>query len=193
MRVPLFWQVLPVHLLILSFFLLPAWQHHAAVANALEAEKLAQRNLSIMKAAKNSKVEGQPNRILIPRLGIDLKIIDGEYSFTSSSWSVSNDTANYAKNTKVPNNKKDKTLIYGHWTPGVFGPTKDLKAGDTAYVYTSNNHILVYRYEYIEVVKPTDTHVFNEFKGRPGLVLMTCQGSWAQDRRLMFFNLQGVS
>ena len=193
MRVPLFWQVLPVHLLIVSFFLLPVWKHHAAVANAMAAEKAAQHNLAVEQAAKDSQVSGQPVRVLLPRLGIDLPIIDGVYNFNSSSWSVSNSTANYAKNTAAPNNKTDKTLIYGHWTSGVFGPTKDLQPGDTAYIYTDNGHILVYRYEYKTAVKPTDTHVFEDFKGRPGLVLMTCEGSWAQDRRLMFFNLKAAT
>jgi LPXTG-site transpeptidase (sortase) family protein len=191
-RVPLFWQVLPVQLLILSFFLLPVWQHHAAVANALAAGKVAESNLALKRSSENSKISGHPTRVLLPRLGIDLPVIDGQYSFTSSAWSVSGTTANYAQNTTEPNNKSDKTLIYGHWTPGVFGPTKGLESGDLAYVYTDKGHILVYRYEYKEVVKPTDTAIFNDFKGRPGLVLMTCQGSWAQERRLMFFNLQAA-
>jgi LPXTG-site transpeptidase (sortase) family protein len=193
MRIPLFWQILPVHCLILSLFLLPAWQHHAAVANALSAERAAQHNLAVKKDAANYKVSGKPTRILLPRLGIDLRVDDGRYNFTSSAWSVTNATANYAVNTVEPNNRHDKTLIYGHWTPKVFGPTKDLRAGDKVYVYTANGHTLEYRYEYNTVVKPTDTHVFNDFKGRPGLVLMTCQGLWAQERRLMFFNLKAAT
>lgn len=193
MRIPLFWRVMPVHLLILALFLLPVWERHAAIASALQAEKIAQHNLTIKRQASNSKIAGQPVRVLLPRLGINLSVEEGTYNFTSSAWRVSNTDANYATNTAQPNNKQDKTLIYGHWTSNIFGPTKDLRQGDKVYIYTANGHTLEYVYEYKQVVKPTDTHVFNNFKGRPGLVLMTCQGLWAQERRLMFFNLKAVT
>lgn len=188
-RIPLFWQVLPVYGLVLSFFILPAWQHHADVADALAAGRAAQSNLAIKQAVEAVNISGRPVRILLPRLGIDLPVAEGQYNFTSSAWSVTNRTANYARNTAENNNQRDKTLIYGHWTSYVFGSTKNLKAGDIAYIYTDNSHVLKYRYVKKEVVAPTDVAIFNEFRGKPGLVLMTCQGSWAQERRLMFFNL----
>src|SRR5688572_4317576 len=114
----------------------------------MAAEKTVQSDLAIKKAATNKEIAGKPSRILLPRQGIDLPVVDGQYNFTSAAWSVSKTTANYASNTAEINNRQDKTLIYGHWTPAVFGPTKDLKPGDIAYVYTANNHILVYRYKY---------------------------------------------
>lgn len=168
------------------------WQHHAAVADALAAGRATQSNLAIKQAVNNRKVAGEPSRILLPRLGIDLPVAAGQYNFTSAAWSVTNHTANYAQNTAETNNQHDKTLIYGHWTPSVFGPTKNLKPGDVAYVITDNGHILKYQYISKKVVAPTDVAIFNEFKGKPGLVLMTCQGSWAQERRLMFFSLKAA-
>lgn len=190
MRIPLFWRVLPVHCLIAALFILPIWQRHAAAEEALRAGRAAQADLLLQNGSH--KVGGEPVIIVLPHLGIDLKVDNGQYDFRSSHWSVTGTTANYAQNTAEPNNMQGKTLIYGHWTPKVFGPTKALKKGDMAYVYTSSGHILAYRYEYKTVVDPTDTGIFKTFKGKPGLVLMTCEGAWAQHRRLMYFDLKGA-
>lgn len=192
MRVPLFVQVLPVYLLIASFFVLPMWQRHEAVAEALQAGQAAQNDLAIKKAIADTKIAGAPTRIVLPSLGIDLTVVQGAYNFNSNVWSVTNLTANYAQNTAEPNNKSGKTLIYGHWTSKVFGPTKNLKPGDLAYVYTTGNHVLAYRFSYKSYIKPTDTAVLDSFKGKPGLVLMTCDGTWAQERRLMYFDLKAA-
>ena len=192
MRLPLFLQVLPIHLLLLSFFALPLWEQRAAVASAQEAGKTAEADLAYMREIKGKQVAGKATRVVLPRVGVDLAVDDGHYNYSSAAWTVTNRTANYATNTAEPNNNRDKTLLYGHWTPEVFGPTKDLKVNDKAYVYTNNGHILAYKYTHNKVVKPSDVRVFDDLKGDPGLVLLTCQGAWAQERRLMYFSLEAA-
>ncbi len=105
MRVPLFWQVLPIYCLILSFFVLPMWQHHAAVVNAEAAGRVAQNNLVFKKAVENRIVAGEPTQVVLPRQGIDLPVVGGTYDFTAAKWTVTNQTANFARNTVDPNNK----------------------------------------------------------------------------------------
>lgn len=190
-RTGLFWRVLPIHLLIAALFVLPLWQRHAAAEEAWQAGRAARAAI----AARHSFVKpisGHPVRIVLPRLAIDIPVVDGTYDSGQKVWSVAATTANYATITAAPNTRHDKTLVYGHWTPRVFGATKDLQAGDLAYLYTSNGHIFEYRYENNIVIKPTDVEIFNDLKGKPGLALMTCQGTWAGERRMMFFNLEGA-
>jgi LPXTG-site transpeptidase (sortase) family protein len=193
MRIPLFVQVLPIYLVIASFFAIPVWQHHEAVAQAREAGRFASMDLALHIARNQKIVAGSPDRVVIPHLGIDVEVVEGRYDFSSNRWSVSPTFANFAVNTATPNNQQDQTLIYGHWTPRIFGPTKDLQTSDEAYVYTADNHIFKYRFLHSETIKPTDVAELNKLKGRPGLVLMTCQGTWAQERRLMFFSLVSAS
>lgn len=187
MRVNLYWRVLPVHILIAIFLALPLWQRHEAALNVQQAASLAQAKLSASHAPTN--IEGTPARIVIPQVAVDVSIVPQTYSQTMKTWPVAPDTANYATNTVKANNNAGLTFIYGHWTSKVFGPTKQLKDGDVAYIYTDNNHVFKYVFSAKKIVQPSDIQAVTDAKGKPGLILMTCDGNWAQVRRLMFFNL----
>ncbi len=190
MRINLFWRVLPVHILVGSLLLLPFWQRHEAAAQALRAGNIAQSKLvEPTNVPQAMELEGVPVRIILPRLAIDVSVVPGIYNMSQKEWSVAPDSANYAPNTAKANNVQDLTLIYGHWTPKIFGPTKQIVSGDIAYVYTDNNHVFKYIFIGNTLVKPTDVQIFDQLKGEPGLVLMTCEGTWAQNRRLMTFKL----
>lgn len=193
LRVGLFWRVLPTYLVVCSLFVIPILQRQHANAQAVISAQIAQARLAQQKPPEPIFIEGKPVRIVMPRLGIDLEVLTGGYNINASEWFVAGVVANYAENTAYANNKQDKTLIYGHWTAKVFGNTKNLVAGDIAFVYTDNGHIFKYSYSHNQLVMPTDVGIFNEFKGKPGLVLMTCDGTWAQNRRLMYFDLQESS
>lgn len=190
MRIPLFVQVLPVHLALVGLFVLPSWQRHEALAQAHQAAQHAEQQLA--HTTKQTGITGTPVRIVIPAAGIDLPVVKGQYFFGSNAWSVSDKAANYAPNTAKLNDTAGKTFIYGHATPRVFGSTLSLKAGDTAYVYSANNHIFNYRLVRETVVNPSDTGIFATFEGKPGLVLMTCDGTWSQVRRVMYFELEAA-
>ena len=188
MRVGLFWRVLPVHFLIVIALAVPLWQRSHAAAIALQAGQRAQARL-INKVAAPIAVKGTPTRIIIPRLAIDIAVVPQSYNEQRKTWAVAPSAANYATDTSLANDQNDAPLIYGHWTSQVFGPTKNLQTGDVAYIYTDNDHVLKYEYSGNEIVQPTNLQVFKQLKGKPGLALMTCDGSWAQNRRFMFFKL----
>ena len=189
MRISLFWRVLPAHLLIVAFLAFPLWLKHEAASQALQAGHQAETEFSSTKQTQLKKLEGIPTKVLIPSLSIDVPVVSGTYNKSEGSWTVAPDAANYATNTAKVNNINHKTLIYGHWTPQVFGPTKKLAKQDVVYVYTNNKQIFKYVYTGNTVVQPSDTQIFSHLKGQPGLVLMTCDGNWAQNRRIMFFKL----
>jgi LPXTG-site transpeptidase (sortase) family protein len=141
-------------------------------------------------ATAQTPISGKPVRIVMPDVSIDLPIVSGYYISAEKGWYVSPVNANYAVNTFPINNGKGTTLIYGHALVYVFGRTQNLKPGNTAIIYTDNGHIFQYVYQSEITVDPTDTEIFSNLDSdKPVLKLMTCGGSWSQNRRIMTFQL----
>jgi LPXTG-site transpeptidase (sortase) family protein len=189
MRINLFWRTLPAYFVVLTLFAIPIYQQQAARERARDAGMVLTRQVAL-DHPRPKKLSGIPERIVFPSLSVDVSVVQGAYYNNAATWSVASKYANYANNTVPANNYGGKTFIYGHWTNNVFGETKNLAPGDIAYVTASNGHVFTYIYRGNSVIKPTDTKWLSKMGGKPGLVLMTCQGTWAQDRRLMFFDLE---
>jgi LPXTG-site transpeptidase (sortase) family protein len=191
--IPLYIRVLPLQLAIAALFIVPAVQVTTKSAEAMPAQK-SSHVITAVPAQRKAAISGTPVRITVPRLNIDLPVAPGTYDATRKQWSIADTTANYATDTAAPNDTINKTFIYGHWSDGVFGRTKNLVSGDIAFVYTSNGHRFQYKFQEAHAVAPDQADkVFATFIGDPGLVLMTCQGWWAQERRMMYFNYESVS
>jgi hypothetical protein len=56
--------------------------------------------------------KGEPVRLQIPALKIDLNVIDGYYNKNSKTWTLTKDMAQYATITPQPNNQEGNTFIY---------------------------------------------------------------------------------
>ena len=136
-------------------------------------------------------IEGNPVRIVVPALNIDLKIIDGSYDSITKTWTLTRDKAQYALMTPKPNNQGGNTFIYGHARPEVFAQLPKLPIGAVVSVYTDNNHVFTYRYRSSYETNPNDDSLF-QYKGAPILTLQTCSGLWYQNRLLMTFDLVRV-
>lgn len=160
------------------------WKLHSVAATAHAAE---------LRPAVHQEVSGQPVRIVVPSAAIDLPVVHGTQNKTTQVWSVSPSAANYAATTAQPNNQGGQTLIYAHATDNLFGPLLSLRPGAEALVYTANRHVLTYRYRESRDVTPHQTGIFADLKHGTGLVLMTCDGSVSQYRRLLAFNLVQAS
>jgi LPXTG-site transpeptidase (sortase) family protein len=168
---------------------LPAMAERNTKQNLIVESKVIDHNIT--HAPKY--VAAHPAEIVIPSVGIDLKIVDGDYN-ASTGWTVSPRYANFATITSEPNNRAGKTVIYGHDQPYIFAPTSGLKKGDKVYIHTNEQAVFVYQYTGDTVVSPTDTSVFNDTnKGAPQLSLITCSGTFYQVRRIMNLKLVGVS
>jgi LPXTG-site transpeptidase (sortase) family protein len=148
------------------------WNRHEARLAAAQA----QARLAAYQAA-HPLIQGQPSRIVVPSLSIDLPIIRGYYNTTNKQWTVSDTEANWAPNTAEPNNKNGQTLIYGHNSWSIFaGLVNGLKPGDDVYVYTANNHVFQYSYTSSITVSPHNAQaLFDSMKSSTGLKLMTCE------------------
>ncbi len=158
-------------------------------------QKVALKHVIEEGDATNTQVlSGLPSRIVVPTVGIDLKVVNGYYNASKQTWSVSNDSANYAANTHPSNNQKGTTLIYGHDKSGIFHNLHNLQAGDEVAVHTDNGHVFVYSYiaSETEVISPNNTTLFAMPATKPRLLLMTCDGIWSQNRIVMSFELKGA-
>lgn len=133
-------------------------------------------------------ISGQPVRIQIPSLHIDLKVVDGYYNSTNKTWTLTRDMAQHATMTPQPNNKEGNTFIYAHNRPGVFQALSKLKVGDQVIVTTGNGHTFTYTFRSAYETNPTDTSLFT-YEGAPILTLQTCSGIWYQNRQLFTFDL----
>lgn len=185
------WQLLLFYVLIAGVIGFAQYQRHN---NALKIQHASAAAASAVESSQKTTVaiSGKPVRVLIPSAGIDLPIVDGTYDSVNELWSVSGTAANYATNTPLINNQKDRTIIYGHAIKSIFGNLQTVKTGDKAYIYTDNGHVFGYTYASTEIVKPENTEVFNKLSGQPGIYVMTCDGLWSTERRIVLFNLENA-
>ena len=141
---------------------------------------------------ESTYASGKPNRVVIPDLAIDVKVIDGNYSKETKNWDVSKTYANFATISPLINTSGGNTVIYGHNSANIFGKTKNIKLGTSVYIYTDNGNVFEYKYVEDKLVLPTDTSIFDP-NGKPRVTLITCMGAFNEKRRLMGFELKGVS
>jgi len=172
--------IAPLYLLVGGLLLFPYVQ-----------KEFVNRNLTAVANIESSSlfIKGIPYRITIPRLQIDLSIENGNY--LEESWTTAKEKALFATKSFLPNNLEGNTIIYGHNTNDVFRPTDRLIKGDRVLLYTDNG-IFEYEFTNSELVKPTDTSIFN-YQGSPRLTLITCSGLTNDKRRLMYFEFYGVT
>ena len=131
-------------------------------------------------------ISGQPNRIIVPSLAINLSVLDGAYNSGNGTWTLSGGAAHYALPSTLPNNTSGNTLIYGHNNKQVFSTLRKVAAGAEAYIETQNGYRFVYKFTNSEAVKPSDTSIFL-YKGAPRLTMQTCSGVYMQNRQLYYF------
>jgi LPXTG-site transpeptidase (sortase) family protein len=134
---------------------------------------------------------GTPVSLYIPSLNLRVQVIKGYYNQASHSWLLSGDKAQFATETTKLNNRSGLSLIYGHYNSHVFLSTDKLKLGALVEVTTDTHNIFTYNYVSSKVIAPTDTSLF-AYQGEPRLALLTCTGTWYQNRHLMQFNLVSV-
>ncbi len=121
-----------------------------------------------------------PVRVVIPSVGIDVPV--KEASVIGGAWEVFADTAGHGHDRAIPG-AGDNIVIYAHARPGLFLNLKNVKIGESIFVFTQNNW-----YEYkamesfdvtpdtVDVVLPADSEV---------LTLYSCSGPWDTTRRVI--------
>ncbi len=190
-KTPLIFRVVPLYVVTAGVL----WAGHLLLVHPQPPVSTIQPvvSSSTMRGSTEHIISGQPTRITIDRLGVDLVIKEGSYENSTKGWNLSDDAAYFATMTTPPNDSHGNTFIYGHNTSKIFAPLKDISVGDIVDVSTSNGHIFRYTYRADAVVTPDITNVLYEDPTSPQLTIMTCEGIWSKVRRIMYFDFKEVS
>ena len=147
----------------------------------LPSQKQAEKNPIVINSALylSKETVNEPVRILIPKVQIDLKVIDAK--IVDGYWELSDNTASYGMGSGHPG-EKNNTVIFAHAREGLFYNLKDVGLGDIIYVFTKNKW---YRYKVnkITAVYPNQTEVIKPTKSEV-LTLYTCTG-FSDEKRLI--------
>jgi LPXTG-site transpeptidase (sortase) family protein len=134
-------------------------------------------------------VGGEPVKIIIPSLKINLPVIPGYYNQQTKQWTLTVDKVQYAAITPEPNNQSGNTFLYGHYRSNVFASLHTIKPGAQVEIDTNNNHKFIYQLSEVKIVSPDDSKSVFEYKGKPELTVQTCTGLFFQNRQLFTFDL----
>ena len=134
-------------------------------------------------------IGGEPVKISIPSLDINLPVIPGYYDKQTQTWTLTIDKVQYATMTPQPNNQSGDTFLYGHYRANIFATLHDIHSGAKAIITTSNHHTFYYQLAGVRVVNPNDSSSVFNYKGKPILTVQTCTGLFFQNRQLFTFDL----
>lgn len=190
-RTPLIIRVVCLYV----FVAVPLWminfQQSTAPASALSQTTTIAKPITY--EVKKQAISGQPARINIARLGIDLPVVDGAYDAVHNTWTLFDDSVQYATMTALPNDKEGNTFLYGHNTAAVLERVKDIIPGDMLTITATNGKVFSYAYTGDDSVTPDKTDILSAKSLQSQVTLMTCQGIFSETRRLLHFNFTGVS
>lgn len=188
-RLPLILRVVALY----AVLALPVWYGASSARPAVASVRPAQTidPASYVRFQKDTLISGKPIRIHIPRIGINLSIIEGDYDPRANAWTLTEDKAQFARMTDMANNESGNTFIYGHNTAAVFAPLASLKAGDKAIITTSNGRNFTYVFNGQKLVNPDTTSILATSQ-KPIMTLMTCEGIFSEARRVAIFDFKDV-
>ena len=144
-------------------------------AHATKPTPLFQHTVQLGIAAEASL---WPQRITMPTVDIDLPV-EGSIE-QAGEWKISENGADFALNTSVPNPTSGNTAIFGHDRPHLFRRIHDLKVGDQITV-TNSQGSFIYAMTGSKVVTPQDISVMDQTETST-LTLLTCDGWLSQNR-----------
>lgn len=121
-----------------------------------------------------------PDRILIPKSNIDLKVIPSR--IVNGYWELSEDTASYGLGSGTPD-AKSNTVIFAHAREGLFYNLKNVKIGEIVYVFSKDKWFR-YKINKITTVYPNEIQVIQPTKNET-LTLYTCSGFYDEKRLIV--------
>ncbi|HXH27044.1 MAG TPA: sortase [Candidatus Acidoferrum sp.] len=132
-----------------------------------------------------------PVWLALPRLGMRVNLLPGAYYPASQTWRLDPTHAFYMPVASVAGGLPSTPLFYGHEIPAVFAPLNNVAPGEPLQIGTSDGRTLSFRFASAHVITPTDDSVLTA-KLPNAIQLMTCNGDFSQNRRVLQFNFIGV-
>ena len=170
---PLFIKLIGVFLIILALLVL-TWKF--PVGKPIDKNPIVINS----KLLESSKAQNIPVRIVIPKNNIDLKVIPSK--IVNGYWELSENTASYGLGSGYPQSKSN-TVIFAHAREGLFYNLKDVKIGETIYVFTKDKW---FRYKVVKItaVYPNQIEVIKPTRNET-LTLYTCSGFYDEKRLIV--------
>lgn len=191
-KIPLIAKVVSLYVLLLSAPVVFGLQQPAETTSINNNQYISEIVAAEPEPIEPEALTGNPVRLEIPAVGIDLPVVDGEYDAATDSWTLSTTAVHIATMTSPINNQAGHTLIYGHNNRNLLASTRDIAKNDELIIYTDNDLVFRYVYTNDELVNPTDTSLLDQTPNKPQLTLLTCEGLFYEQRRLMSFELVEV-
>lgn len=110
-----------------------------------------------------------PERIVIPRISLDLTIAPGVIS--DNVWTLYDDKVSWLATSQMPG--EGNTILYAHNRKGLFAPLKELVKGDLIKIFAASKEYS-YRVSEVNTVTPSNINVLLSLKDQ--LTLYTCDG-----------------
>ncbi|MDP3987986.1 MAG: sortase [Candidatus Levybacteria bacterium] len=121
-----------------------------------------------------------PVRILIPNEKIDLPVVEAK--LVAGFWEVSENSASHGVGSANPG-EKGNIVIFAHARQGLFYNLKDVKEGETVYLFTKDNW-RKYKISKITSVYPNQTETIAPTKEET-LTIYTCTGFYDEKRLIV--------
>lgn len=113
-----------------------------------------------------------PIKLEIPSIKLSLPVHSA--TIENGKWPITTEGLSYLKSTPYPG-ELGNALFYGHNWPNLLGNLEDIKVGDEIIITNQSGHTFTYTVHFISIVKPTDTHIFQNTPDYR-LTLYTCTG-----------------
>lgn len=134
---------------------------------------------------------GAPVWLAVPRLGLRVNVLPGAYYPASQTWRLDPGHAFYMPVASAASGLPLTPLFYGHEIPAVFAPLNGVATGDLLQIGTSDGRTMTFRYASSRIISPTDDSVLTA--QLPNTIqLMTCNGDFSQNRRVLQFAYIGA-
>lgn len=143
----------------------------------------------ILEEENSNILLGIPVHIEIPSVGIKLDIREGEYNYQKQTWTLTNGFAYWANLSNPIFSSNSNTVIYAHNQKNEFSKTKDLEIGDEINITTDKKQVLTFEYTKDYIVDPTNESVIFQKVERSQVILITCNGLFSENRRIMIAEL----
>jgi len=169
------------------------WERIEAYVNSREG--VIEEELILVSVEEKVEIEednvnlGVPVSIRIESVGIDLEVKEGIYDYEERVWTITNGYAYWANLSDSIFQKNSNTVIYAHNQKNEFGKLKNIKIGDKIVVTTDSGNTLVFEYFSDNIVDPNNSSVIFEEVDVSRLVLITCNGVFSEDRRILYARL----
>lgn len=128
----------------------------------------------------DSTGEEVPARIIIPRLNIDLPVVEAKV--VDGYWELSENSASFGLGSAFLGDSGN-SVIFAHARPNLFGPLKNINSKDKIYLLTKK-HFFSYEVSEIKTVYPNQTEVVGPTNDER-LTLFTCSGFFDTQRLIV--------